>query len=196
MSSLALVFAWWKERNFKNIIFLEGLRSMIKNSIKDFYFIGENASKSVYLSMSCLPLKLIKVPRPSRFKWSLLEIFFFISLLEILSCMSVSLIHAFHPVESRAPMAYLRSRARLIVLSLSSLVQSVPRSLLLRPSLWSSGGCALLADYHHLRTRKQAAESSSRRLLAFVSAAVCKAVILYHRVLAGLVTPVILGTCS
>lgn len=105
--------------------------------------------------------------------------FFFISLLEILSCMSVSLIHAFHPVESRAPMAYLRSRARLIVLSLSSLVQSVPRSLLLRPSLWSSGGCALLADYHHLRTRKQAAESSSRRLLAFVSAAVCKAVILY-----------------
>lgn len=41
---------------------------MIKNSIKDFYFIGENASKSVYLSMSRLPLKLIKVPLLSRFK--------------------------------------------------------------------------------------------------------------------------------
>lgn len=143
---------------------------MIKNSIKDFYFIGENASRSVYLSMSCLPLKLIKVPRPSRFKQSLLE---------ILSCVSVSLIHSFHPVESRAPMACLRSCARLIVLSLSSLVQSVLRSLFLRPSLWSSGACALLADYHHLRTRKQAAESSSWRLLAFVSAAVCKAVFLY-----------------
>lgn len=106
---------------------------MIKNSIKDFYFIGENASKSVYLSMSRLPLKSIKVSLLSRFKWLLLETF---------SCVSVSLIHSFHPDGLRVAPAYLCSPSPL-------LVQSVLWSLLLRPGLWSCGGCGLLADYPH-----------------------------------------------
>lgn len=143
---------------------------MIKDSIKDFYFLGlwEKYFRVGHLSMSHLSLKLIKVIWPSRFKWSLFNWYL------------LGLFHSvdwFSPFESKAQVTWLWSDACLIC-GFRALVQCVLWGLFLQ-SVESSELWGLLSTGRPSPASRRGGRQHTRytrSLLAFASRVCCHSV--------------------
>lgn len=127
-----------------------GLKSTIKDSIKDFYFIGlwEKYFRVGHLSMSHLSLKLSQshvaqeIQMITFFDWCLLGLF--------------HSVNWFSPFKSEVQVTWPWGDACLIC-GFRALVQCVLWGLFLQSSPWSSGNCCLLADHHQPPDYGQAA---------------------------------------